>query len=104
MIITTLIADERLDKVSTKIIDGLDKVKVNVKKQFPHSNIRYMEVDINDVGDQIKVSAVPSLVYFKNGEPIPYDGESIKQHTLLDLSRSISGQVTCSTETPSRTL
>ena len=35
--------------------------------------IRFLHVDVNDVSE-ITVSSVPSLVYFKNGEPFVYEG------------------------------
>ena len=35
--------------------------------------VKFLHVDVNDVAE-ITVSAVPSLVYFKNGEPFVYEG------------------------------
>ena len=52
----------------------MDGVEEKVKKSFPHSNIRFLEVDINEVSEDLSVSQVPSLVYFKNGQPISYEG------------------------------
>ena len=61
---------ERLDKVATKIIAGLSRVE----EHFAGQDIVFINVDINDVKD-ISVSSVPSLIYFKNGEPEVYPGK-----------------------------
>ena len=61
---------EKLDKVATKIIAGLSRVE----EHFTGQDIVFINVDVNDVKD-ISVTAVPSLVYFKNGEPEPYPGK-----------------------------
>ena len=61
---------EKLDKVATKIIAGLSRVE----EHFTGQDIVFLNVDVNDVKD-ISVTAVPSLVYFKNGEPEPYPGK-----------------------------
>ena len=63
---------ERLDKVATKIIAGLSRVE----EHFSGQDIVFINIDINDVKD-ISVSAVPSLIYFKNGEPEVYPGKQI---------------------------
>ncbi len=65
-------SDEQLDKVATKIISGLEKVE----SRLSNSDIRFLHVDINEVSD-ISVTSVPSLVYFKNGEPVVYDGKCL---------------------------
>ena len=61
---------EKLDKVATKIIAGLSRVE----EHFTGQDIVFINVDVNDVKD-ISVTSVPSLVYFKNGEPEPYPGK-----------------------------
>ena len=61
---------ERLDKVATKIISGLTRVE----EHFAGQDIVFINVDTNEVKD-IAVTSVPSLVYFKNGEPEPYQGK-----------------------------
>ena len=63
---------ERLDKVATKIISGLTKVE----EHFVGQDIVFINIDVNDVKD-ISVTSVPSLVYFKNGEPEVYNGKNI---------------------------
>ena len=62
---------ERLDKVATKIISGLTKVE----EHFVGQDIVFINIDVNDVKD-ISVTSVPSLVYFKNGEPEVYNGKN----------------------------
>ena len=56
--------DENLDKIAKKIINGLDKVEVT----FGGKDIVFLSVDIDEVPD-LEIASVPSLVYFKNGEP-----------------------------------
>ena len=68
---------ERLDKVATKIIASLTKVE----DHFAGQDLVFINIDINEVKD-ISVTAAPSLVYFKNGEPEPYSG---KFYFLLEL-------------------
>ena len=62
--------DEKLDKVALKIISGLESVEEQMGEK---GVVRFLHVDVNDVSE-ITVSAVPSLVYFKNGEPFVYEG------------------------------
>ena len=61
---------ERLDKVATKIIASLTKVE----DHFAGQDLVFINIDINEVKD-ISVTAAPSIVYFKNGEPEPYTGK-----------------------------
>ena len=68
---------ERLDKVATKIIASLTKVE----DHFAGQDLVFINIDINEVKD-ISVTAAPSIVYFKNGEPEPYTG---KFYFLLEL-------------------
>ena len=73
----TLPTDEHLDKVATKIISGLEKVEERLREK----DIRFLHVDINDV-TELDVTSVPSLVYFKNGEPVPYEGKIFQDMEL----------------------
>lgn len=45
-----------------------------MEEHFAGQDIVFINVDINDVKD-ISVTSVPSLVYFKNGEPEAYPGK-----------------------------
>ena len=67
---------EKLDKVATKIIAGLTKVE----EHFTGQDIVFINIDVNEVKD-ISVTSVPSLVYFKNGEPEVYNGKTF----LIDI-------------------
>ena len=69
----TFFIDEKLDKVALKIISGLD----GVEEQMAGKGVKFLHVDVNDVSE-ITVSSVPSLVYFKNGEPFVYEGKMIE--------------------------
>ena len=80
---------ERLDKVATKIIASLTKVE----DHFAGQDLVFINIDINEVKD-ISVTAAPSLVYFKNGEPEPYSGKfyffirvvsEYREHTNISL-------------------
>ena len=66
---------EKLDKVATKIIAGLTKVE----EHFTGQDIVFINIDVNEVKD-ISVTSVPSLVYFKNGEPEVYNGKAFSIH------------------------
>ena len=75
-------SDENLDKIAKKIINGLDKVEVT----FGGKDIVFLSVDIDEVPD-LEIASVPSLVYFKNGEPEVYDGILVKiTITIFSLS------------------
>ncbi len=82
----SLLLDEHLDKVASKIISGLERVEAIVTTRG--SKIRFLHIDINDVVD-VSVTSVPSIVYFKNGEPIVYDGTDC----ALSLSQSTPAEM-----------
>ena len=74
--------DENLDKIAKKIINGLDKVEVT----FGGKDIVFLSIDIDEVPD-LEIASVPSLVYFKNGEPeVSNDIPMIIVITILSLS------------------
>ena len=64
--------------MAQKIITGLG----NVESRLRDKNIRFLHVDI-DHAAEISVSSVPSLVYFKNGDPVIYNGKYIKCKVLI---------------------
>ncbi|TRY76604.1 hypothetical protein TCAL_03494 [Tigriopus californicus] len=76
--VPTVFSDEELDKVSTKIIAGLENVETRLKGK----PIRFLEVDVNDV-PEISISSVPSLVFFKNGEPFIYEDNLMNEESIL---------------------
>ena len=69
--------DETMDKISKKIVNGLDKVEGN----FLGKDIHFLAVDISDVPD-IQVASVPSLIYYKNGDPIVYEENLMNEEAI----------------------
>ena len=65
-----IFVDENLDKISKKIISGI----VKVEGHFSEKDIKFLTVDANDI-PELKLPTVPSLVYFKNGQPTFYEGK-----------------------------
>ena len=70
-----------MDKISQKIQAGIDRVE----GQLAGKDLTFVSVDANDV-PEIVPGSVPSLVYFKNGEPTVYEG--IAESVLLTSSLS----------------
>lgn len=66
-----------MDKISKKIINGLDKVEAD----FSGKDIVFLSVDIAEVPD-LEVSSVPSLIYFKNGEPEVYQDNLMNEQAI----------------------
>ena len=73
-----IFVDENLDKISKKIISGI----VKVEGHFSEKDIKFLTVDANDI-PELKLPTVPSLVYFKNGQPTFYEGK-IEIGSILD--------------------
>lgn len=69
--------DENMDKIAKKIINGLDKVEAH----FGTKDIIFLSVDIDEVPD-LEVSSVPSLIYFKNGEPEVYQDNLMNEEAI----------------------
>jgi len=70
---------ETMDKISKKIINGLDKVEGN----FIGKDIHFLSVDIDEVPD-IEIASVPSLIYFKNGEPVVYEENLMNEEAIKE--------------------
>jgi len=68
---------ETMDKISKKIVNGLDKVEGS----FLGKDIHFLAVDINEVPD-LQVASVPSLIYFKNGDPIVYEENLMNEEAI----------------------
>ena len=68
-----------MDKISKKIINGLDKVEGS----FLGKDIHFLAVDIDEVPD-IEVASVPSLIYFKNGDPIVYEENLMNEESIRE--------------------
>jgi len=70
---------ETMDKISKKIINGLGKVEGN----FLGKDIEFLSVDIDEVPD-IEITSVPSLIYFKNGEPNVYEENLMNEEAIRE--------------------
>lgn len=66
-----------MDKIAKKIVNGLDRVEGN----FIGKDIQFLAVDIDEVPD-IEVASVPSLIYFKNGEPVVYEENLLNEEAI----------------------
>ena len=77
MLILISFVDETMDKIAKKIVNGLDKVEGN----FLGKDIQFLAVDIDEVPD-IQVASVPSLIYFKNGDPIVYEENLMNEEAI----------------------
>ena len=73
----SLILDQTMDKISKKIVNGLDKVEGH----FLGKDIHFLAVDIDEVPD-LQVASVPSLIYFKNGDPIVYEENLMNEEAI----------------------
>jgi hypothetical protein len=70
-------SDQNMDKIAKKIINGLDKVE----ETFSGKDIVFLSVDIAEVPD-LPVASVPSLIYFKNGEPEVYQDNLMNEEAI----------------------
>jgi len=70
---------ETMDKISKKIINGLDKVEGS----FIGKDIQFLSVDIDEVPD-IEIASVPSLIYFKNGEQVVYEENLMNEEAIRE--------------------
>jgi len=68
---------QTMDKIAKKIVNGLDRVEGN----FIGKDIQFLAVDIDEVPD-IEVASVPSLIYFKNGEPVVYEENLLNEEAI----------------------
>jgi hypothetical protein len=78
--------DGELDKVALRILSTLEEVERRVTTERGAGAVRFLQVDVDDVTDSLAVTSVPSLVYFKSGDPVVYDGKTlfiiVIKHTL----------------------
>ena len=77
--------------MALKIISGLE----SVEEQMGGKGVKFLQVDVNDVSE-ITVSAVPSLVYFKNGEPFVYEGNMFTGGPLRTEKPPVDKDLGCS--------
>ena len=74
-----MILDDKMDKISTRILAGLQRVETD---NFQGKDIVFLSMNAEGITD-IEMPTLPSLVYFKNGDPEVYPGKS-----LLNFSQS----------------
>jgi hypothetical protein len=63
---------------------GLERVEGH----FLGRDINFLTVNVNEVND-ISVSSVPSLIYFKNGEPFVYEGREYIAESFTESFKKI---------------
>ena len=62
-----------MDKIATRILSGIERV---ANQHFEGKDLLFINMNGNAITD-IPIPTLPSLVYFKNGDPEIYQG---KQH------------------------
>jgi len=68
---------ENMDKIAQKIIGTMAKVEAT----FNADDIEFISVNVNEVQD-VSVNSVPSLIYFKNGEPTVYEDNLMNEEAI----------------------
>ena len=62
-----------MDKIATRILSGLQRVET---QHFQGKDLVFLNMNAKDITD-IPIPTLPSLVYFKNGDPEVYPGKSM---------------------------
>ena len=65
-----LTLDEKMDKIATRILAGLERIQ---SQAFEGKDLVFLNMNAKDITD-IPIPTVPSLIYFKNGDPEIYPG------------------------------
>ena len=60
-----------MDKIATRILSGIERVET---QYFQGKDLVFLNMNAKDLTD-IPISTLPSLVYFKNGDPEVYPGK-----------------------------
>ena len=63
-----------MDKIATRILSGIQRVET---QHFEGKDLLFLNMNGNGITD-IPIPTLPSLVYFKNGDPEIYQGRTIK--------------------------
>ena len=66
-----LTLDEKMDKIAERILSGLQRVE---NEHFQGKDLVFLNMNAQDITD-IPIPTVPSLIYFKNGDPEIYPGK-----------------------------
>ena len=59
-----------MDKIATRILSGLERIQ---SQTFQGKDLVFLNMNAKDITD-IPIPTVPSLIYFKNGDPEIYPG------------------------------
>ena len=59
-----------MDKIATRILSGIQRVET---QHFEGKDLLFLNMNGNGITD-IPIPTLPSLVYFKNGDPEIYQG------------------------------
>ena len=62
-----------MDKISTRILSGLQRVET---ENFQGKDVVFLNMNAEGITD-IPIPTLPSLIYFKNGDPEIYPGKSL---------------------------
>ena len=65
--------DDKMDKIATRILSGLQRVKT---EHFQGKDLVFLNMNAKGITD-IPIPTVPSLIYFKNGDPEVYPGKQL---------------------------
>ena len=60
-----------MDKIATRILSGLERIQ---SQTFQGKDLVFLNMNAKDITD-IPIPTVPSLIYFKNGDPEIYPGK-----------------------------
>ena len=75
-----------MDKIATRILSGIQRVET---QHFEGKDLLFLNMNGNGITD-IPIPTLPSLVYFKNGDPEIYQGKIYYSITMfLSYSRLV---------------
>ena len=63
--------DEKMDKIAERILSGIQRVE---NEHFQGKDLVFLNMNAKEITD-IQIPTVPSLIYFKNGDPEVYPGK-----------------------------
>ena len=68
-----------MDKIATRILSGIQRVET---QHFEGKDLLFLNMNGNGITD-IPITTLPSLVYFKNGDPEIYQGKIYYSITMF---------------------
>ena len=69
-----------MDKIATRILSGLERIQ---SQTFQGKDLVFLNMNAKDITD-IPIPTIPSLIYFKNGDPEVYPGTKRKTKFATD--------------------